>query len=485
MSASRFDIALIGGGPAGYVGAIRAAQLGARTAVIERDELGGTCLNRGCIPTKSLKASADAMALAGRLSEFGLVLEGRVRPDMAAIRDRKDKVVQTLVAGVKKILDSYKVRLVEGSAEVLAPDRVRVEPKNGPPREIHGDKLILAAGSRPADLPALTTDGSRILNSDHALCLETIPEDILIVGGGVIGVEFAFIFSQLGSRVTVVEALGRVVSLPGVDPDSSRVLEREMKKNKIGLHLNRTVVRLEPEGENRVRAILGPSPSLENPTERDRRETVINAERILVSIGRRPATDGLGLDRLGVGTDERGWVTADEHMETNVPGVYAIGDLLGPSKMMLAHVATAEALVAAENCLGGKRRMNYDAVPSGIFTTPEMADVGLTEPEARSRGLNVRADIFLFRGLGKPQTLGEIAGQVKIVSEAESGKLLGVHIIGPQATDLIAEATLALRLGATAADVAETIHVHPSLSETVMEAAHAAINAPLHRPASK
>lgn len=476
-------ITIVGAGPGGYIGAIRAAQLGAEVTLIEREAVGGTCLNRGCIPTKSLKASADAMALAGRLSEFGLVLEGRVRPDMPAIQARKDKVVQTLVTGVKKILDSYKVRLVLGSAEVLAPDRVRVETKGGPPLEILGDKLILAAGSRPADLPALKTDGSRILNSDQALGLETVPEDVLIVGGGVIGVEFAFIFSQLGSRVTVVEALDRVVGLPGVDPDSSRVLEREMKKNKIALHLNRTVFRVESEGENRVRAVLGPSPVLANPTERDRRETVLSAERILVSIGRRPAADGLGLDRLGVETDERGWVKADDHMETSVAGVYAIGDLLGPSRIMLAHVAVAEALVAAENCLGKKRRMDYDAVPSGIFTTPEMADVGLTEPEARAKGLDVRADTFLFRALGKPQAMGEIAGQVKIVSEVPGGKLLGVHIIGPHATDLIAEATLALRLGATAGDLAETIHVHPSLSETVMEAAHAAVDAPLHRPA--
>jgi len=478
-------ITIVGAGPGGYIGAIRAAQLGAEVTLIEREAVGGTCLNRGCIPTKALKASADAMALAGRLSEFGIRLEGAVRPDIPAIQARKDKVVQTLVTGVRKILESYKVRLIEGAAEVLTPDRVRVQPGEGEAVEVAGDRLILATGSRPANIPGLAVDGTRILNSDQALVLDAVPADMLILGGGVIGVEFAFILSQLGSRVTVVEALDRLVGLPGVDPDSSRVLEREMKKSKIAFHLNKTIVRTLPEGENRVRAILGPSPFLENPTERDRQEVAVSAERLLVSIGRAPVADGLGLERLGLDRDARGWVQVNERLETNVAGVYAIGDLLGPSKIMLAHVATAEALVAVENCLGGRRVMDYDAVPSGIFTSPEMADVGLTEPEARDRGLDVRADVFLFRAMGKPQAMGEIAGQVKIVSEASSGRLLGVHIIGPHATDLIAEATLALRLGATAADVAETIHVHPSLSETVMEAAHAALDAPLHRPAAK
>ncbi|MBW2060079.1 MAG: dihydrolipoyl dehydrogenase [Deltaproteobacteria bacterium] len=478
-------VTILGSGPGGYIGAIRAAQLGAQVTLIENNNLGGTCLNRGCIPTKTLKATAEALETTHRLHEFGVVLEGEVRPDIQAIMNRKQKVVDTLVTGIRKIIDSYRIRFIEGTGYVMDPGRVRVQTKEGRSIEITGDKLILATGSNPLNYPDFPVDGQKIISSNEALLLDDIPEEMVIIGGGVVGAEFGFIFNALGTRVTIVEALDRVVGLPSVDPDSSRILAREMKKKKIKLFLNKTVIGSEDAPGHKVRLTLGPSPFLKEVKEKDKKEIVLEADRVLVSIGRELNTKNMGLEELGLELHPRDWIVANEKMETNIPDVYAVGDILGPEKIMLAHVASAEALTAVENCMGAQKVMNYDAVPTGIFTSPEMADVGLTEIQAQERGLNFRSDSFLFRGLGRPQAMGEITGQVKIISEAKTGKILGVHIIGPHATDLIAEATLAMKLGATTEDLASTIHVHPSLSEAVMEAAHAALDAPLHAPARK
>ena len=342
------------------------------------------------------------------------------------------------------------------------------------------DRMILASGSRPLVFPAFPFDGTHILSSNDALTLKTIPESILIIGGGVIGCEFAFIFKALGSQVTVVEALPRVIGLPSVDEDCSTILQREMKKKKIRLYLDKTVEKTEIQN-GRVKVTIGPSPFLAEVKEKDKKPIEVAVQKVLVSIGRQPNTEALGLKALGLELDAQGWIRANERLETNVPGIYAVGDALGPSKIMLAHVASTEGIVAAENIMGHNRTMNYEVVPSGIFTFPEVANVGLTEPQARERGLEARADSFQFRALGKPQAMGEIVGQVKIVSERKSGKILGVHIAGPHATDLIAEGTLAIQLGATVEDLAQTIHAHPTLAEAIMEAAHKAGGAGLHR----
>lgn len=479
------DITVLGAGPGGYIAAIRAAQLGARVTVVENDNLGGTCLNWGCIPTKTLKATAEAIHNARRLGEFGIDLDGEARPNFEAIMARKDKVVKTLVAGIAKVFDSYGIRLVQGQGYVNAPDSVTVTGPDGRTEQIRQERLIIATGSRPLSVPAFPLDGDRIISSSDALMLKEAPGELLIVGGGVIGSEFAFILNELGSKVTIVEALDRVMGMPSVDEEISSVLLREMKKKKIKVHLNKTLASTQVLPNGRVRAVLGPSPFLDEASEKDRKEVELEVEKVLVSIGRELNTRGIGLESAGVALAEKGWILANEKMETNLPGVYAIGDVLGPEKIMLAHVASTEALVAVENAMGGAKTMDYSVVPGGIFTLPEMATVGLTEKQACAAGLDCRADVFQFRGLGKSQAMGEIAGLVKLVSDNANDRLLGAHIIGPHATDLIAEAALAMKLKATTRDLAETIHVHPTLSEAILEAAHQAHGGSLHMPAPK
>jgi dihydrolipoamide dehydrogenase len=472
-------IGIIGAGPGGYIAAIRAAQSGAQVVVIEQEAIGGTCLNWGCIPTKTIKATAEAIDQLHRAKELGIDLDGGFQPNMERIMARKSEVIAILAQGIKKIFESYKIHFLEGNAFIQDPKRISVQGKDGKEQAIEVDKIIVASGSKPLVFPAFPFDGQHILSSSDALLLKEIPESILIVGGGVIGCEFAFIFSLLGSHVTVVEALPRVIGLPSIDDDCSIIIQREMKKRKIKLLLDKTVEKTEIQN-GRVKVSIGPSPFLKEVREKDRKPLEIECQKVLVSIGRESNARGLGLSKIGVELDPRGWIKANERLETNIPGVYAIGDALGPAKIMLAHVASTEGIVAAENIMGHNRVMNYEVVPSGIFTFPEVANVGLTEEQARERGHDVRADSVLFRTLGKPQAMGEIVGQVKIVSDCQSRKILGVHIAGPHATDLIAEGAQAIQLGATVEDLAHTIHAHPTLSEALMETAHKALGAGLH-----
>jgi len=299
------------------------------------------------------------------------------------------------------------------------------------------------------------------------------------VGGGVVGCEFAFILSSLGSQVTVVEAMPRILPLPSVDEDCSKILQREMKKRKIKFMVNRTVEKVENSGR-KVRVSIGPSPFLENPSEKDKQLLTTEVNKVLVCIGRKPNTPDVCLEKIDVKIDDKGWILANERLETSASDVYAVGDILGPSKVMLAHVASTEGIIAAENAMGRKRVMKYEVVPGAIFTMPEVADVGLTEVQAKEQGYNTRSDCVLFRTLGKAQVMGEIAGQTKIVSDAENNKILGVHIVGPHATDLIAEGTLAVQTGCTVKELAETIHAHPTLSEVMLEASFKALDRSLH-----
>ncbi|MBT4263008.1 MAG: dihydrolipoyl dehydrogenase [Deltaproteobacteria bacterium] len=478
-------ITILGAGPGGYMAAIRAAHLGAEVTVIENDNLGGTCLNWGCIPTKTLKSSAEAMETAGRLAEFGISAEGDFTPDMQAIMARKEKVVNILVKGIGSLFKANQIRLVQGRGTVLSSTRVRVESRDGSITEIEGDKLILATGSKVLNLPDFPLDGETIISSDEAVMQPEIPVELLVIGGGVVGAEFASIFKALGSNVTIVEALDRILPLPSIDEDTSKILQRELKKKKVKLYLNKTVVATQKMADGKIKAILGPSPFLSEVKEKDRIPVEISVDKILVSIGREFNTEGLGLREIGLELSEKGWIPVNDQLKTNIPGIFAIGDVLGPEKIMLAHVASTEALVAAENCLGASKSMDYSVVPSGIFTFPEIGSVGLSEAQAKDQCLNYRADKFDFRGLGKAQAMGELAGHVKIVSNTESGRILGGHIIGPHATDLIAEVALAIKMEATVKDLAETIHLHPSLSEAIMEVAHAAGDECLHLPPVK
>jgi dihydrolipoamide dehydrogenase len=472
-------IAIIGAGPGGYIAAIRAAQLGAQVSVVEEEALGGTCLNWGCIPTKTLKTTAEMIENFQRAKEFGIDLEGGFRPNLERIMARKNEVIRTLAQGIKKILDSYKIQYIEGTAFLENPKNILIKGRDEKEQTLEADKVVIASGSKPLSFSAFPFDGQSILSSNDALLLKEIPESLLIIGGGVIGCEFAFIFKALGSQVTVVEALPRLIGLPSIDNDCSIIIQREMKKRKIKVLLDKTVEKT-VRRNGRVRVTIGPSPFLKEIKEKDRTPIEMEVEKVLVSIGRESNVDTLGLERLGVEVDAKNWIKANERLETNVPGIYAIGDALGPSKIMLAHAASAEGIIAVENIMGHNRAMDYEVVPSAIFTFPEVADVGLTESQAQEKGHDARSDSFQFRALGKPQAMGEIVGQVKIVSDSRDGKILGVHIVGPHATDLLAEGTLAIRLGATVEDLAQTIHAHPTLAEALMETAHKAIGSGLH-----
>ena len=340
------------------------------------------------------------------------------------------------------------------------------------------DRLIIATGSRPAGIPAFPLDGKHIISSDDALSLSEPPDSLIIVGGGVIGCEFASIFSAYGVQVTIVEALGRLLPLPSVDEDCSRTLQREMKKRKVQFYTGQMVesVARTPEG---LAAQLVPSPFVKDSSQKGK-PLFLMADKLLVCIGRIPNTDNLGIETLGVGTDRNGWIRVDNRMATNIENIYAIGDVLGPEKVMLAHVASVEGGVAAENCTGGNREMGYNAVPGAIFTTPEVADVGLTEEQAHDRGKAVRADTVLFRTNSKAHVIGEISGQAKIISDQETGKILGVHMIGPHVTDLIAEGTLAVQTGCTVQQLSLTIHAHPTLSEIMLETSYKALEMGIH-----
>lgn len=472
-------VLIIGAGPGGYVAAIRAAQLGAAVTVVENDHVGGTCLNWGCIPSKVMITTAELIEKFHRADHFGIDLKGSVEPNMQKLMARKQAVVQDQATGILKLFKHYQIDYLKGSGYIKGPGMAAAKSPAGGETELSWDRLILATGTRPALIPGFPFDGQRVLSSNHALNLEKVPETILIVGGGVIGCEFACMLSSLGAAVTLVEALPRLLPLPSVDEACSKVMLREMKKRKIKCLLNRTVMDCE-ETEGRLQVAIGPSPYLENPSAKDRDPLICSVDKMLVCIGRQPNSFGLGLENIGVRTDDKGWIVADEQMQTHGDNVYAIGDILGPTRIMLAHVASTEGLIAAENAMGSNRKMDYRAVPAAIFTSPEVACVGLSEQQAIEEGYEIRAESALFRTIGKAQVTGEISGEAKIIYDAKDGNVLGVHIIGPHATDLIAESTLAVRLAATVGDIGETIHAHPTLSEIMHELAHKALGHPIH-----
>lgn len=464
-------LTVIGAGPGGYTAAFAAANAGMTVTLVESDHMGGTCLNSGCIPTKTLKASADALELAHRLAEFGISAQGAPTVDAPAVLARKEKVCATLRGGLEKACAQHKVTLVLGQARVISATQVDVRLADGSSQSIAGDSVLLATGSKVLELPGLPFDHQHIISSDDALNLDHIPQRIAIVGGGVIGCEMAFIYQTFGASVTLVEGQERILPLPSVDSDISSLMQREMKKRRIVCECNRTLKDVQVQ-DGCVRGLLGPSPFLSNPTPAQQKEVPIEADIVLVTVGRVPNTQGLGLEAAGIATDARGWISVNEYLETSVPNIYAIGDVLGPQNIMLAHVAAMEGLCVVKALTGkGRQAMDYSAVPSGIFTSPEVGCVGLSEQQAREQGYEARCATFQMRALGKAQAMGELAGLFKIVSDAASGKILGVHIAGAHATDLIAEATLAMSLGASVQDIANTIHAHPTLAEGFYEAA--------------
>jgi dihydrolipoamide dehydrogenase len=432
--------------------------------VVEAAEVGGTCLNKGCIPTKTLIASAEMLAHVRDAAGFGIDIAGKVTVNLDRIRERKDKVVSTQVKGVRALFKSWGVDLIEGRASLVSARTVRIVGSDGSSTEIESDRLIIATGSRPARVPGFHFDGSRIITSDEAVQLTRVPEKLLIVGAGVIGSEFAFIYRALGADVTIVEFMDRALSTE--DRDMSALIEREMKKAKIKL-LTSTAVEALEQGAAGMTARLG-----------NGRE--ITADQVLVSIGRSLNTEDLGLEAVGVTTGKRGEIVVNDRMETNISGIFAIGDVTG--KVLLAHVASRQGLVAVDNILGGNAVMDYSVIPAGIFTMPEIGSVGLREHEAVERNMKYRVGRFQFRQLGKAHAMGEIAGLVKIISDADTDRVVGVHICGAHATDLVHEGALAIRSGTTAAELGNMIHAHPTLAEAVMEAAEDSHGTAIHAP---
>lgn len=449
-------IVIIGAGTGGYVAAIRAAQLGGQVTLIEAAAVGGLCLNWGCIPSKALLACAELAQKVKKAGEFGIVISGPVAYDLARMVERKNKIVTGLVKGVRQLLATWKVQLVEGVGQLVDARTVRVTKPDGTEMTIPADAIVIGTGTTAPALPNLPLDGVRVISSREVLDLTEIPKSLLIVGGGVEGCEFASLFSVFGTKVTIVEMLPRI--LPGEDEEVSALLSAEFKKQGVTVTVGTRVDKVEVGSEG-VATTLATG-------------EVLTAEKVLVSVGRGFNTSRLGLETVGVAVGRRGEILVNERMETNLPGVYAIGDVVG--KAMLAHVASAQGKVAVRNILGHPTVMRYEVIPAGIFTFPEIGRVGLTEQEAKQQGphgTEVKVGKFRPIGLGKAHATGDTTGLMKVVTEAKTGRIVGVHLVGAHAADLIHEAAVAMQMGATAATLAETVHAHPTMPEGLMEAA--------------
>ncbi len=466
MTDTHHDLVIIGSGPGGYVAAIRAAQLGLATLVVEKDPfLGGTCLHRGCIPTKALLHTADLLRQAREGARFGVVC-AEVALDLAAAHDHKRRVVSKNAKGIEFLFKKHKVRWLQGTGRLLGGGAVEVTRPDGSVERHTATHIILATGSRCGDLPHIQADGQRIINSDHALELAEVPATLLVLGAGAVGMEFASVFSRFGSKVTVVELLER--ALPLEDPDVSAEVERAFRKQGITLH---TATRVETctvdEGGVTCTASNAKGETL-----------TLTAEKLLLAVGRVAVVDGVGLENTKAKV-ERGRVVVDEYCRTAEPGLYAIGDLIATP--WLAHVASAEGILAVEHLAGANPpRIDYTQVPSCTYCWPEVASIGLSEPQAREKGYEVRIGTFPFSAVGKAAILGETAGFVKIVADARFDEVLGLHIVGPHATELIAEGAAALRGELTAEELIHTIHAHPTLHEAIHEAAEAVHGAAIH-----
>ena len=446
----KFDIGIIGGGPGGYVAAIRAAQLGARVALIERDDVGGTCLLRGCIPTKAFLATAELLAKARVAEEFGVVV-GDVKLNYAKALERKNAIVQKLVGGVHSLLKAGKIEYVQGEGRLLGDGRIGVTLAQGQAKG-ECEKIIVATGSAPMKPAMFKFDGVNVITSDEALDLTEVPESILIVGGGYVGCEFASMYHDFGAEVTLVEFLPQLI--PTEEKEVALLLKSQFKRRGIKVMTNSKIVEMSVS-DGKVSATIESGDTIE-------------AEKALISVGRAAVSEGVGLEEAGVECDERGAIRVNEKMETNVPGVYAIGDVVG--KIMLAHVASSQGTVAAANALGGSREFSYGAVPSCIYTRPEAASVGLKEKEAAEAGYDVATSKFQLTALGKAMIMGETAGFVKVVADKKTDKVLGVSMIGPHVTDVVHEMVLAVHSGATVDQIAAMIHAHPTLAESIHEA---------------
>jgi len=448
------DIIIIGGGPGGYVAAIRAAQLGARVSLIEKEELGGICLNWGCIPTKVLLHAVEILESLRKAKDFGIQV-GEVKVDFMKSMARKDQIVKTLVAGVYGLMRSNRIEVIKGKGSLVSAREVEVINDEGERIGFRANKVILATGSVSADFPLFGNKISGVIDSHGALKLNHVPESIVVVGGGSVGLEFGTIYAALGSKVTILEMMPQI--LPQEDAEIASALERALKQFNIRIFTNCQVKEIrEVESKKRVIGIVD-----------KKEERGFEGQYVLIAVGRKANLEGLGVERIGIKLNEKG-IEVNEKMETNVPGVYAVGDVTG--QVLLAHYAMAQGRVAAENALGREASLNRRVVPRCVYTLPEVASVGMTEEEAKNAGYELKIGRFPFAANGKATAMGERNGLIKVIADKKYGEILGVHIFGPHATDLIGEAILAMSLESIPTELTWAIHPHPTLSEALMEA---------------
>lgn len=461
------DVVVLGAGPAGYVCAIRLAQLGKKVTVIDRAEVGGVCLNRGCIPSKALIYAGSLYEKLSHAKDIGIEISGKVSVNLPKLMTWKDSVVGKLTGGVAQLLKANGCTFIAGDAKITGPKALEVKTSQGT-QTVTFNQLVVATGSRPATLPAslgLQVDQKRIVDSTGALSMKEIPETMLCIGGGYIGLELGTFYAKVGTKVTVVEAFPNL--LGSVDPDLTKVVQRKLEKMGVKILL-KTSVKGGKLGKKGVDVTFNDGG----------KDFTQNFDTVLMTIGRTPNSDGIGLERAGIKLDGKGFIVVDAQRRTNVPHIYAIGDIAG--QPLLAHKGSKEGIVAAEAIAGKKTVYDVVGMPAVVFTDPEIATVGMTEAEAKTKGIEVKVGMFPFAANGRALSVAEPDGMVKMIGDAKTGRLLGVHIVGAEASNLIAEATLALEMGAMVEDLALTVHAHPTLPETLMEAAEATLGHAIH-----
>ena len=460
-----FDLVVIGAGPGGYTAAIKAAQLGMKTAIVEKDQaLGGTCLNVGCIPSKALLSSTELFHEAQK--QFGShgISADRLSMDVSKMMKRKDDIVRKMARGIDYLMNKNGIERLAGMGRIVSANKVEVT-SDGGSQKLNAKHILIATGSRVASLPFLEIDGETILSSDHAIALGEVPESMVVIGGGAIGLELGSVWARLGTKVTVVEFLPRIVAM--FDEDITLALQKLLQKQGLKFHLG---TRVESADKNNGGVRLTAS--------KGDKKLELEAEKVLVAVGRNPNTEGLGVAEAGVELDERGCIKTNTERQTNVPGIYAIGDVVaGP---MLAHKAEQEAIAAVERMAGQSGSVNYDTIPSVVYTAPEVAAVGLIEAEAKEKGYEIAIGVFPFQANGRAVACGHADGLAKVIADKASGRVLGAQILSTNASELIAEAVLLMEFGGSAEDLARTIHAHPTMSEGLREAAHIAVGEPLH-----
>ena len=456
------DLVVIGAGPGGYVAAIRAAKLGVKTIIVEKENLGGVCLNTGCIPTKALHYLSQSIDEVKRLGIFGLDIP-KWSLNFKKTMERKDFIVNVQRKGIQNHLDKNGVKIINGEGKLIDSNKVIIKNSNNEQIEVKAQNIIIATGSTAKNLQPFNFNSNNILDNVGILSLKELPESLLIIGGGIIGCEFANIFATFGSKVTIVETLPRILSTE--DEDIAKIIQKNLLRKSVNIHTDTIITKLEEKNQKLLCKTSDGS--------------TIEVEKVLVSIGRAPNISGIGIEDLGIDSDDKGFIKVDAYLRTSIKNIYAIGDVSG--KLQFAHVASKEGKIASQNIVGIETKINYKSIPWGIFTTPEIGAVGLTETQAKERGLNIKIGIFPFSYNGKAHASNDTEGFVRIISDTASKEIIGAIIIGPRATDLIHEIAVAMHGEITIDILADTVHSHPTLSEAVMEAAEDIFNMATHK----